>query len=216
MYVANVARFHRLLSPGLSPRRPWLCACVRAPLPPFAARGWILAPFRGGGSTAARQHAPLARMHSKRAPSAAHHALPVSGQSSVVHVPLCRCVSCALCENLRAPNRTPHPSRCAMPAVRCLHLSLCIIRFLSVGSSRCVLKPWRTPPLGKRQRRWLAALLPPPSVYLDLRVLQAIARVALPLCLVPRLVNVSTWHLALDPSSVLYLQHKLCSYLDAL
>ena len=26
----------------------------------------------------------------------------------------------------------------------------------------------------------------------------------------------STWHLALDPSSVLYLQHKLCSYLDAL
>jgi hypothetical protein len=31
------------------------------------------------------------------------HALPVSGQSSVVHVSLCRCVSCALCENLRAP-----------------------------------------------------------------------------------------------------------------
>ena len=26
----------------------------------------------------------------------------------------------------------------------------------------------------------------------------------------------STWHLALDPSSVLYLQHKLCSYFDAL
>jgi hypothetical protein len=26
----------------------------------------------------------------------------------------------------------------------------------------------------------------------------------------------STWHLALDPSSVMYLQHKLCSYLDAL
>jgi hypothetical protein len=34
----------------------------------------------------------------------------------------CRCVSCALCENLRAPNRTPHPSRCALPAARCLHL----------------------------------------------------------------------------------------------
>jgi hypothetical protein len=26
----------------------------------------------------------------------------------------------------------------------------------------------------------------------------------------------STWHLSLDPSSVLYLQHKLCSYFDAL
>jgi hypothetical protein len=59
-----------------------------------------------------------------QAPSTAHHALPVSvsGQSSAVHVPLCRCVSCALCENLRAPNRTPHPSRCALRAARCLHL----------------------------------------------------------------------------------------------
>jgi hypothetical protein len=45
-----------------------------------------------------------------------------SGQSSVVHVSLCRCVSCAFCENLRAPNRTPRPSRCALPAARCLHL----------------------------------------------------------------------------------------------
>ena len=50
--------------------------------------------------TAARSAHP----HALQAPSAAHHALPVSGQSSVVHVPLCRCVSCALCENLRAPN----------------------------------------------------------------------------------------------------------------
>jgi hypothetical protein len=51
-----------------------------------------------------------------QAPSAAHHALPVSGQSSAVHIPLCRCVGCPLCKNLRAPNRTPHPSRCALPA----------------------------------------------------------------------------------------------------
>jgi hypothetical protein len=44
-------------------------------------------------------------------------------------------------------------------------------------------------------------------------VVQAITRVPLSRYLGPRLVNV---HLALDPSSVLYLQHKLCSYLDAL
>jgi hypothetical protein len=35
-----------------------------------------------------------------QAPSPAHHALPVSGQSSAVWISLCRCVSCALCENL--------------------------------------------------------------------------------------------------------------------
>jgi hypothetical protein len=75
---------------------------------------------RGGGGSA-RQRAPLARMHDQctlQAPSAAHHALPLSGQPSVVHVSLCRCVSRALCENLRAPNRTPHPSRCALPAAK--------------------------------------------------------------------------------------------------
>jgi hypothetical protein len=43
------------------------------------------------------------------------NALPVSDQSSVVHVSLCRCVGCALCEHLRAPDRTPQPSRCALP-----------------------------------------------------------------------------------------------------
>jgi hypothetical protein len=55
-----------------------------------------------------------------------HHALPVSRQSSPVRVSLCRCVGCALCEDLpalRAPNRTPHPSRCALPAARCLLIS---------------------------------------------------------------------------------------------
>jgi hypothetical protein len=42
-----------------------------------------------------------------QAPSSAHHALPVSGQSSAVRVSLFlfRGVSCALCENPRAPNR---------------------------------------------------------------------------------------------------------------
>jgi hypothetical protein len=42
------------------------------------------------------------------------------------HAPLCRCVSCALCENLRAPNRTPGPGRCSLrsaaAAARCLRL----------------------------------------------------------------------------------------------
>jgi hypothetical protein len=95
----------------------FICVCV---LLPSLCKG-IAVPVRGGGQrcrTAARSTRP----HALQAPSAAHHALPVSGQSSVVYVPLCRCVSCALCENLRAPNRTPHPSRCALPAARCLHL----------------------------------------------------------------------------------------------
>jgi hypothetical protein len=62
-------------------------------------------------------------MQPLQASSAAHHAraLPVSGYSSAVHVPFCRCVSCALCEKPRAPNRTPHPSCCALPAARYLH-----------------------------------------------------------------------------------------------
>jgi hypothetical protein len=94
---------------------------VLLPYPPlpFAALCKGIAPFRGGGSAAARQRAPLARMHSElqQPCTAAHHAMPVSGQSSVVHVSLWRC------ENLRAPNRTPHPSRCALPAVHCGSLS---------------------------------------------------------------------------------------------
>jgi hypothetical protein len=46
---------------------------------------------------------------------------------------------------------------------------------------------------------------------------QAITRVPLSLYLVIIWVlGWSTRHLALDPSSVLYLQHRLCSYLDAL
>jgi hypothetical protein len=50
-----------------------------------------IVPFHGGAARSTRPHA-------LQAPSAAHHALPVSGHSSVVHVSLCRCVSCALCE----------------------------------------------------------------------------------------------------------------------
>jgi hypothetical protein len=82
----------------------WVCVCVITSL----CKGIV--PFHGGGSAAARQRAPLARMHSKLCPSAAHHALPVSGQSSVVHVPLCRCVSCALCELRNSPRSQLNPT----------------------------------------------------------------------------------------------------------
>jgi hypothetical protein len=52
---------------------------------------------------------------------------------------------------------------------------------------------WENAPRwGERQRRWLAALLALPWLYLGLRVVQAITRVALLLCLVPRLVNVAS------------------------
>jgi hypothetical protein len=83
----------------------------------------ILLPARGGRAAAARQRATLTRTHSKlHQPPTTPCLYLASPASSVVHVPLCRCVRCALCENLRAPNRTPHPSRCALPAARCLHL----------------------------------------------------------------------------------------------
>jgi hypothetical protein len=61
-----------------------------------------------GGSAAARPRAPLARMHSKpHQPSAAR---PPTTPCLYLASPawctsrFCRCVSCALCENLRAPN----------------------------------------------------------------------------------------------------------------
>jgi hypothetical protein len=77
-------------------------------------------PVRGGGGGGSST-----RMHALRAPPAAHHTLPVSGQSSAVRVSLCRCESCALCENLRAPNRTPpHPSRSLRSACGSLSPSL--------------------------------------------------------------------------------------------
>jgi hypothetical protein len=97
------------------------CVCVWVCVITSLCKGAV--PFRGGAALphGSALHSP-ACSQALRAPSAAHHALPVSGQSSAVHVPLCRCVSCALCENLRAPNRTPHPSRCALPAARYLHL----------------------------------------------------------------------------------------------
>ena len=82
----------------LGPRCVCVCVCV-----------CYYFPLQGGspvprGGQRCRTAARSTRPHALQAPSAAHHALPVSGQSSVVHVPLCRCVSCALCENLRAPN----------------------------------------------------------------------------------------------------------------
>jgi hypothetical protein len=39
-----------------------------------------------------------------------------------LYSPACVCQSSAVLENLRAHNQTPHPSRCALPAARCLHL----------------------------------------------------------------------------------------------
>jgi hypothetical protein len=98
---------------GAALRLLYLCVCVCVCCY-FPLQGNSPVP-RGGGSAAAQAAARSTRPHALQASSAAHHALPVSGQSSVVHVSLCRCVSCALCENLRAPNRTPHPSRCALP-----------------------------------------------------------------------------------------------------
>jgi hypothetical protein len=77
-----------------------LCVCVCVLLLPFA-RGYHSPVPRGGGQrcrTAARSTRP----HALQAPSAAHHALPVSDQSSVVYVPLCRCVSCALSAKIPA------------------------------------------------------------------------------------------------------------------
>jgi hypothetical protein len=65
------------------------CACVVTWKGAAPFRDWVW----GSGGGAARP----ARPYALQAPSAAHHALPVSGQSSAVHVSLCRCVSCALC-----------------------------------------------------------------------------------------------------------------------
>jgi hypothetical protein len=75
-----------------------------------------------------------------------------------------------------------------------------VFLFMGLGALSCLVtlsntRPgWANAPRwGERQRRWLAALLPPPQIYLDLRVVQAITRVALSsLCLVPRLVNVAS------------------------
>jgi hypothetical protein len=55
-----------------------------------------IVPFRGGGGASAGQRAPLARMHSKLHQPPTTPCRYISGQSSGMHVPLCRCVSCAL------------------------------------------------------------------------------------------------------------------------
>jgi hypothetical protein len=85
------------------------------PLPPEQGRNNKLKKVRVGvdvGSGLAGQDAHMedsrparsTHPHLLRAPSSAHLALPTSGQSNALHVSLCRCVSCALCENLRASN----------------------------------------------------------------------------------------------------------------
>jgi hypothetical protein len=83
-----------------------------------------------------------------QAPSAAHHALPISGQYSVEHVPLCRCVSSALCETPpRAPNRIPHPrpSRCVLGASgHLLGVRLFLGVFVATGGEGG--KNYRAPP----------------------------------------------------------------------
>jgi hypothetical protein len=112
--------FKYLLSHTLQRPLPW-SVCVLLLLLLFTSKG--RAPFRGGGSAAARQRAPLARMHSKL-----HH-LPTtpclylaSPQSSGVHVPLCGCMT--LCPLRKSPRfqSDPTPCRCALPVARCLRL----------------------------------------------------------------------------------------------
>jgi hypothetical protein len=81
----------------------WCQQCVRVYLHlPLQGDGPVPRGGAGWGGGYSALHSPAC---TPQAPSAAHHALPVSGQSSAVHVSLCRCVSCALCENLHAPNR---------------------------------------------------------------------------------------------------------------
>jgi hypothetical protein len=83
-----------------------VCVCVCVITTTSLCKGSDSPVPRGGQRSQRRCRTAVrsTRPHALQAPSAAHHALQVSGQSSAVHVPLCRCVSCALCENLRAPH----------------------------------------------------------------------------------------------------------------
>jgi hypothetical protein len=77
----------------------------------------------------------------------------------------------------------------------------------------------RRSPLGRerrreRQRRWLAALLEEPTCTCVLcRPSPDMPELSFHFVL---FLGWSTRHLALDPSAVMCLQHKLCTYLDAL
>jgi hypothetical protein len=121
--------------------RAYASSCLASKLPLLIGGGTSSrarnARKRGGGATAlphgrrsgSALHSPACTPN--QAPSAAHHALPVSGQSSVVHVSLCRCVSCALCEKISAlpvEPRTPHPG---------LVVALCLRLAVSVSRGRC-------------------------------------------------------------------------------
>jgi hypothetical protein len=83
---------------------------------------------------------------------------PVSGQSSAVRVTLCRCVGCALFENLRALNRTPRPrvaaalrSPLAYPAAHWAHGGLDGVKFRPLASLLLPRAPPPPPPYNYNQ-----------------------------------------------------------------
>jgi hypothetical protein len=99
-----------------------VCVCVQNVLTSLC-KGVV--PVRGGAPGGSAPYSPACTPSSISCPPRPACIWPFQRGA---RASLCRCVSCALCENLRAPNRTLHPT---------VVVALCLQLVVSISRGRC-------------------------------------------------------------------------------